>query len=70
MIVQSLLKVLNMRSSYDRNFGYIGMFLINSNLRSQVMHDCVHWHCPIDYCVELSLVDETLWENCSHFTLK
>ena len=38
--------------------------------RLQVMQDCVHWHCSIDYCVKLSLVDETLGENCSHFTLK
>ena len=38
----------------------------------QAMDDYVHWHCSImiDYCVKLSLVDETLCENCSHFTLK
>ena len=24
------------------------------------MHDYVHWHCSIDYCVKLSLVEEAL----------
>ena len=33
-------------------------------LRLQVMYKYVHWHCSIDYCVKLSLVDETLCENC------
>ena len=27
--------------------------------KSQVMHDYVHWHCSIDYCVKLSLVNKT-----------
>ena len=39
-------------------------------LHLQVMHNYVYWHCSIDYCVEVSLVDKTLWENCSHFTLR
>ena len=29
-------------------------------LRLQGMHDYVHWHCSIDYCVKLSLVYEIL----------
>ena len=33
-------------------------------LHLQVMHDNGHWHCSIDYCVKLILVDETLCENC------
>ena len=24
------------------------------------MHDYVHWHCSINYCVKLSLINETL----------
>ena len=40
-------------------------------LRLQVMRDYVYWHCSIDYtCVKLSLVDETLCKNCSHFIRK
>ena len=39
-------------------------------LRFHVMHDYVRFIAPIDYCVELSLVDETFCENCSHFILK
>ena len=33
------------------------------------MHDYVIWHYSIDYCVKLSLVDETLFKKkkCSHF---
>ena len=31
----------------------------NIRLRLKVMHDYVHWHCSIDYCVKLCLVDET-----------
>ena len=34
------------------------------------MHVCVRFIAPIDYCVELSLVDRTFCENCSHFILK
>ena len=33
---------------------------VDSNLRLQVVHFHVHWHCSTDYCVKLSLVDETL----------
>ena len=34
---------------------------VDSNyIRLQVKHDYVHWHSSIDYCVELSLVYETL----------
>ena len=34
-------------------------FQLISILRLQVMHDCVQWHCSIDCCVKLSLVNET-----------
>ena len=34
------------------------------------MHDYVGFIAPIDYCVELNLVNETFSENCSHFILK
>ena len=27
------------------------------------MHDYVHWHRSIDYCVELILIDKNLCEN-------
>ena len=37
------------------------------SVRLQVMHDYVHWHCSIDYCVKLSLVDETLFKNLLTF---
>ena len=37
--------------------------------RLQVMHDYVHWHCHIDCCVKLILVDENLCENYFYFTL-
>ena len=33
-------------------------------LRLQVMHDYVHWYCPINYCVKLILVDENVCKNC------
>ena len=36
----------------------------------QVMHDYTCFIAPIDYCVELSLVDKTFCENCSHFIWK
>ena len=39
-------------------------------LHLQVMHDYVHWHYSIDFCVELILVDEDLCESCFYFTLK
>ena len=39
-------------------------------LRFQIMHDYVCFIVPIDYCVEKSLMYETLCENCSHFILK
>ena len=48
----------------------ISKISVDSNFMLQVMHDDVVFHCSIDHCVELSLVDETLCENCSHFTLK
>ena len=35
-----------------------------------VMYDYVHWHCSIDYCVKISLIDKNLCENCIYFTLK
>ena len=38
----------------------------------QVMHDysCMHWHCPIDYCVKLSLVDKALFKGgYAHFNM-
>ena len=38
------------------------------NLRLQGMHDYVHWHCPIDYCVKLILLGKNLCENCSFHT--
>ena len=34
-------------------------------LRLQVRHDYVHWHCSINYCVKLCLVNETLCGDCS-----
>ena len=34
------------------------------------MHDYVWFIAPIDYHVELSLVDKTFCNNCSHFILK
>ena len=33
----------------------------------QVMHDYVHWHCSIDDCANLSLVDETLCKKLLSF---
>ena len=39
-------------------------------LRFQVTHDYVCFIAPIDYCVELHLVDKTFCETCSHFILK
>ena len=36
-------------------------------LRLQVMHDYVHWHCSIDHCVKLSLVDEPLCKKLLSF---
>ena len=30
----------------------------------------VHWHCSIDDCFKLTLVDENLFENHFYFTLK
>ena len=36
-------------------------------LRLQVLHDYVYWHCSIDYCVKLSLVDETLCQKWFSF---
>ena len=33
------------------------------------MHDYVCFIAPIDYRIELSLVDEIFCENCSHFVL-
>ena len=34
------------------------------------MHNYVHWHCSIDYCVKLILIDENLCENYLYFTQK
>ena len=34
------------------------------------MHDDVCFIAPIDFCVELSLVDETFFEICSYFILR
>ena len=48
----------------------IQKFQLISILCLQVMHDNVHWHCSIDYCIKLILVDENLSENCSYFSLK
>ena len=28
-------------------------------LRLQVVHDYVHWHCSIDNCVKLSVIEDT-----------
>ena len=39
-------------------------------LRLKVMHDYVHWHCSIDYCVRLVVIDEDLSGNCFYVTLK
>ena len=39
-------------------------------LHLQVMHDYVHWHCSIDYCVKLILINKNLCENCFYFTPK
>ena len=36
----------------------------------QVMRDHLCFIAPIDNCVELSLMDKTFCENCSHFILK
>ena len=34
-------------------------FLLIAILHFQVMHNYIHWHCPIDYHIELILVDQT-----------
>ena len=39
--------------SFFQNFSWSQFYI------EQVMHDYVHWHCSIDYCVKLSLVDKT-----------
>ena len=36
----------------------------------QVTHDYVFCFAPMDNSIELSLVDKTFCENCSHFILK
>ena len=33
--------------------GLLPKFRLIPILRLQVMHDYVHWHCSIDYCVKL-----------------
>ena len=35
-------------------------FQLILTVRLQIMHDYVHWNCSIDYCVKLSLLDETI----------
>ena len=42
-------------------------FTGSGKLGLKVMHDYMHWHCSIDYCVELSLVDETLCKKLLSF---
>ena len=52
------------KKAYFHNFS---LFQFNG---FQVMHDYVCVIVPIHYCAELSLVDETFCEYCSHFILK
>ena len=39
-------------------------------LRLHVVHDYVVFHCSIDDSVKFIIVDDNLFKNCSHFTLK
>ena len=49
----------------------ISKISVGSNFTFTVMHDHVHWHCSVGYCVKLILVyNENLCENCYYFTLK
>ena len=50
-----------------RIFSDSNNILLWRELHLQVMHDCVHWHCSIDYYVKLSLVDETLCKKMFSF---
>ena len=43
-----------------KSLGLLPKFQLIPILRIQVMHDYVHRHCSIDYCIKLSLVYETL----------
>ena len=40
----------------------LAKFQVIPILHLQVIHDYMHWHCSIEYCIKLSLVDETLWK--------
>ena len=58
---QKIKKKVYFQNSVDSNF----MFM-----KLPVMHDYVCFIAPIDYCVELILVDKTFCENCSQIILK
>ena len=53
------------KKGYFQNFSWFQFYVYNV-----LMHDYVHWHCSIEYCFKLILVDKTLCENCFYFTLK
>ena len=49
----------------------ISKISVDSNfMLTSLVQDYVHWHCSIDYCVKLILIDENLCENWFYFTLK
>ena len=40
----------NKKKAYFQNFSWYQFFIY------ELMHDYVHWHCSIDYCVKVSRV--------------
>ena len=49
-----------MKTNKQTNKSLLPKFQLIPIFLLQVMHDYVHWHCSIDYCVKISLVNETL----------
>ena len=52
----------------NKEKGYFQKFQLIPILHLEVVHDYVHWHCSIDSCFKLILIDENLCENCSYIT--
>ena len=50
------------------NEGYFQISVDSKFSFKQAMHDCMHWHCSIDYCVNLKNLNDT--ENKVHAPVK